>query len=238
MRLLVTRPEGEGERTAAALRLRGHEVWLAPLLRIEAIEDAELGAGPWQAVLFTSTNAIRAIAGHRRLDELKGLPAYGVGNRSAKAAAAAGFTPVHSADGDIDALVALVAAKVQDTRRPLIYLAGEQRTGDLAGALATRGLTVETAVVYRGVMVTRFPPRVETLLATGEIDAVLHYSTRSAQAFLGALAATGGADLSIKIKHLCLSSQVAAPLLAAGVYAVEVAAEPNESALFECIDRA
>jgi uroporphyrinogen-III synthase len=235
MRLLVTRPEGEGERTAAALRLRGHEVWLAPLLRIEAIEDAELGAGPWQAALFTSANAVLAIAAHRRFAELKGLPAYVVGIRSAKAAAAAGFAPVHSADGDIDALVALVAAKVQDTRRPLIYLAGEQRTGDLAGALAARGLTVETAVVYRGVMVTRLPPRVETLLATGEIDAVLHYSARSAQAFLGALTATGSADLSINIKHLCLSSQVAAPLLAAGVSSVGVAAAPNELALFECI---
>ena len=37
MRLLVTRPEPDNERTAAALRAQGHEVVLAPLLRIEAV---------------------------------------------------------------------------------------------------------------------------------------------------------------------------------------------------------
>ena len=36
MRLLVTRPEPDNERTAAALRALGHEVMLAPLLAIEA----------------------------------------------------------------------------------------------------------------------------------------------------------------------------------------------------------
>ena len=45
------------------LRARGHEVMLAPLLRVEIVPDAELGAGPWAAVLFTSANGARA---HRR----------------------------------------------------------------------------------------------------------------------------------------------------------------------------
>jgi len=235
VRLLVTRPEEEGTRTAAALRSRGHEVWLAPLLRIEAIADAALGAGPWQAVILTSANAARAVAVHRRMAELKGLPAYAVGARTAKAAAAAGFAPVHSADGDVDALVALVAAKAADPRHPLLYLAGEQRAGDVAGALAARGITVETAIVYRAAMATRLPPEVESLLAAGRIDAVLHYSARSAEAFLAALRAAEIANLSIKVKHLCLSCQVAAPLVAAGARRVEVAAVPNESALFERI---
>src|SRR4051794_34173977 len=36
-RLLVARPEPDGARTAAALRAGGHEVVLAPLLRIELL---------------------------------------------------------------------------------------------------------------------------------------------------------------------------------------------------------
>ena len=39
MRLLVTRPEGDGERTAATLRGRGHEVLLVPMLRVEAVDE-------------------------------------------------------------------------------------------------------------------------------------------------------------------------------------------------------
>jgi uroporphyrinogen-III synthase len=60
MHLLVTRPEPDGERTAAKLRARGHEVMLASLLRVEAI-DADIG-GDWHAVAVTSVNALRAIA--------------------------------------------------------------------------------------------------------------------------------------------------------------------------------
>ena len=54
MRLLVTRPEPEGGRTAARLRARGHEVVLAPLLRIEPVTEAAFGAGPWAGVVRPS----------------------------------------------------------------------------------------------------------------------------------------------------------------------------------------
>ena len=56
MRLLVTRPEPDAARTAALLRARGHEVVLAPLLRIELL-DFELPDEPWSAVVMTSARS-------------------------------------------------------------------------------------------------------------------------------------------------------------------------------------
>jgi uroporphyrinogen-III synthase len=238
MRLLVTRPEPEGARTAALLRARGHEVLAMPLLRIEAIPDADLGAGPWAAVLLTSANAVRAVAGHRRFGELAGMPAYVVGARTKTAAAGAGFALVRSANGELADLVRLVVANPPEPGKPLLYLAGEERAGDLAAALLAHRLRVETAVVYRAVMVADLAPEARDALAAGRIDAVLHYSARSAVAFLAATRAAGIGDLSIKIKHLCLSSQVAMPLVAAGAAAVEVARAPTEHALLECIGMA
>src|SRR5271163_2010704 len=91
MRVLLTRPEPEAQRTAAALRARGHAVVVAPLLRIEILSDAELGDGPWAAILVTSANAVRAIAGHRRRHDLHGIPAFTVGRHSAQAMRDAGF---------------------------------------------------------------------------------------------------------------------------------------------------
>src|SRR3954452_2213574 len=84
MRLLVTRPEPDATRTAQTLRGRGHEVLLAPLLSTQTV-DAEF-AGPYGAILMTSANAARAIAAHGRARELRALPAYVVGNRTADAA--------------------------------------------------------------------------------------------------------------------------------------------------------
>ena len=74
MRLLLTRPQHDGERTAARLRARGHEVTLAPLLRIDAV-DVELPGEPLSAVVMTSANAARVIARHPRRERLIALTA-------------------------------------------------------------------------------------------------------------------------------------------------------------------
>ncbi len=110
MRLLVTRPHPDGERTAAALRARGHEVLLAELLRIETVSDVRLGPGPWSGVILTSANALRAIEQHPQRAELLRLQAFAVGRRTAEAARAAGFHEVASADGDAQDLVRLLSA--------------------------------------------------------------------------------------------------------------------------------
>ena len=213
-----------------------------PLLRIEPLRHAELGAGPWAAVIFTSANAARAVAGHRRFSELADLPVYTVGRRTQAAAAAAGFTAILSADGDVSALVRLIASKPPPANLPLLYCAGEDRAGDLAGALhrltgALHSLRVEEVIVYRAAMVTELTPNVRAALAARAIDAVLHYSTRTAAAFVAATTVAGIGDLSIQTRHLCLSAQVAAQLAAAGGKTIEVASEANEQALLALIGR-
>jgi uroporphyrinogen-III synthase len=235
MRLLVTRPEPDGARTAETLRARGHDVMLAPLLHVETEPDAALGPGPWGAVLITSANAARAVEAHPRKTELLALPVLAVGRRSAEAAQSVGFTEVVSADGDAGDLARLVAARAP-SGSPLLYLAGEDRAADLAGALAAGSVAVHTVVVYRTVIATTLPPAVRDTLAAGEIDGVLHYSRRSAAAF-GAVALAAGIDLkSLKTQHYCLSSEIAAPLRQDGITAVAVAARPDEAALLKLID--
>jgi uroporphyrinogen-III synthase len=238
MRLLVTRPEPDGERTAARLRARGHEVLTLPMLRIETIADAALGPGPWAATLFTSANAVRAIAAHPRLREVTGLPAYAVGARTQAAATAVGFASVRSAEGDVHDLARLVAAELAPASLPLLHPAGDARAGDLAGALKAHGVEVATVVVYRSVMATDMTPEVRDALASGAIDAVLHYSARTATAFMAAATCADLLDRVIGLRHLCLSAEVAAPLKAAGIASPEVAAEPNEEALLACIGAA
>jgi uroporphyrinogen-III synthase len=238
MRLLVTRPEPDGTRTVAALRARGHEVTLAPVLRVEPAAAPELGGGPWAAVLITSANAARAVVAHSRRDELLAIPAFAVGRRSAEAARQAGFTEVVSADGDADDLARLIAARLPKgaPNHPLLWLAGEDRAADLAGALGEGGIAVHTVVVYRAVAETALAPEVRDALAGGAIDGVLHYSRRSADAF-EAIAMAARIDLkSLPTKHYCLSAQVAEPLRQIGVGAIVVAARPDEAALLALLD--
>jgi uroporphyrinogen-III synthase len=240
MRLIVTRPQPDGARSAAALRSRGHQVMLVPLLRIEPDPDAVLGSAPWSAVLITSANAARAAAAHRRHAELVGLPLFAVGRRSAAAARAAGFADVVSADGDAGDLATLVAARVPPGRDtlPLLYLAGEERAADLAAALAAHDLAVHTVVIYRAVAESVLPPDARAALAAADVDGVLHYSRRSAETFVSAAINSGIDVKSLAMKHYSISSAAAEPLRQAGIATIAVAAHPHEAALFALIDGA
>jgi uroporphyrinogen-III synthase len=119
VRLLLTRPQDDAERTAMALRARGHDVVVAPLLQIEILADADLGAGPWAAILLTSANAVRAIAAHRRRNELRDLPVFTVGKNTAQAMREVGFTAVDSADGNVADLAKLAAGRMTSGARLL-----------------------------------------------------------------------------------------------------------------------
>jgi uroporphyrinogen-III synthase len=236
VRLLVTRPEPDAERTAAALARRGHQVEIAALLRIESMTDAELGPGPWSALVVTSANALRALESHRRRAELLGVRVFAVGRRTAAAARAAGFRDVIAAGGNVQELAQHIRREERPGRAPLLYLAGQDRSGDLAADLAADGRIVATAVVYRAVKTDRFPPAVAAALAAGQIDGVLHFSRRSAQAYIDCARAAGLLDQALAPSHYCASHQIAEPLAAAGAKSLRIAARPEETALLELID--
>jgi len=232
MRLLVTRPEPDATRTAETLRARGHEVLVAPLLATLAIA-AEF-TGRYDGVLMTSANAARALTAHPRGGELIRLPCFTVGGRTAETARGAGFTDVVSADGAFGDLINLVAAAAKQSAR-LLYLAGEDRAGDLSGELAKRGIAVDTVVIYRALAAEKLPAHLTEALKHGSLDGALHYSRRSVGTLL-ALARHGGAIPALTdIAHYCLSAEVAAPLREAGATRIEIAPRPDEASLLGLI---
>jgi len=232
VRLLVTRPEPDAQRTAAKLRARGHNVLIAPLLRVELLAS-DLGEGAWCAVTMTSANAARALERHPRLAELVRLPIFVVGRRTAEVARAAGFGDVSSADGDERDLARLISGRLRGSTGPLLYLAGQDRGGDLASDLAMHGLQVRVVEVYRANKASRLPSEAEQALKEGQLDGVLHYSRRSAQAYLECAAAADVLNSALEPFHCCLSPQVAEPLKMAGAADVRVAALAEQAALLE-----
>jgi uroporphyrinogen-III synthase len=233
VRLLVTRPESDGERTATALRQRGHVVVTAPLLRIEPILDAPLDEQRWGAILITSANAAAAIALHKRKNALLDIPVFAVGDRSAAAMRASGFAKVVSAGGAVADLMRVAVGRLKP-EAPLLYLAGEDRAGDLAGALRGKGFIVQTVVLYRAVTAAILPQETAEALAKG-LDGVLHFSRRSAEAYVNGAQATGVLSRALAPTQFCLSEQIAEPLRRAGAATIRVAPRPNEAALIELI---
>lgn len=232
MRLLVTRPEPDATRTAQTLRARGHDVLVAPVLTTQSIE-AEIKAS-YAAVLMTSVNAARA-ATRPHYANLRQLPVLAVGDRTAEAARASGFSIVESADGALPDLVQLIVTRFGKSSGRLLYLAGEDRAGDLAGDLATRGIGVDTAVIYRAVAAERLPAELAHALSAEQLDGALHYSPRSVATLLRLAAGAGALNTLLGLAHYCLSDAVAAPLRDAGARRISVAPHPDEAALLGLI---
>lgn len=232
MRLVVTRPQADSERTAAALRARGHAVLVAPLMRIEPVA-ADLSGG-WGGVIISSANAPSAIAGNPACAALVQLPLFAVGRRSADAARQAGFANVTSAGGDVRDLVQLIAERHADASAPLLYLAGEDRAADLVAELVMHGIAAELAVVYRAVTAP-FPPELIAALKGGEIDGVLHYSKRSAENYIAGARQADIIEQALRVRHFCLSRQIGEPLSRAGAGSIAVAKRPDEAALIELL---
>ena len=236
MRLLVTRPEPDASRTAATLRMRGHEVLLHPLLRMIAVPEPSLGSGPWAGLILTSANAMRAIASHHRRDELLDLLVLAVGARTADAARESGFSNVKSADGNAGDLIALASATFKSVHRPLLYLAGEEQSADIAGSLGAFGIRVHTVVTYRMEKGEAFSQELIDCFAARRVDGVLHYSKRTAEAYVGCANVMGQGSAAFAPVHYCLSCEVAGPLQSAGASMVKIAAQPDEAALLQLLD--
>jgi uroporphyrinogen-III synthase len=234
MHILLTRPDRQGQQTATLLRARGHRVLHTPLLRIEANTDVDLGDGPFSAIAITSANAVHAIAQHPRKESILIVPAFVVGERTAEAAREAGFRQVISADGDVSRLGEVMVAGVP-ARGSVLYLAGEDRAGDLAGSLEAAGYAVRMVEVYRAIAVSALPDETVRVLQSDSIDAILHYSKRTAETLLQLAAANSCVVNILKCKQFCLSAQVAEPLRKAGATHILVAPRPDEAALLDLV---
>jgi uroporphyrinogen-III synthase len=242
MAVLVTRPHPDDETTAAALRARGFEVLLAPMLRFEPAVFHEDADAHYAAAIVTSANALRGIEPQLKGSPLLKLPLFAVGEHTATAARRIGFEQVIPGNGDAaslrDLVLASVKAKALKKTSPLLYLAGADLARDLAGELGERGFTVVTQTTYRMVPLSSLPRETCDAFAANRVEAVLHYSRRSARAFLESVRAAGVEISALSIPQCCISAAVASVVRDAGATQVMVAATPDENALFALLDRA
>jgi uroporphyrinogen-III synthase len=242
MAVLVTRPLPEAETTAASLRARGFAALSAPMLRFEPLPFRDDDEVQYGAVIVTSANALRGIEPQLAATALLKLPLFAVGEHSADAARQAGFKKVIAARGDASTLRDLVAESAKSRKlkktSPLLYLAGADLARDLAAELSENGFSVVTQATYKMVPAKILPREVCDAFVAGEIEAVLHYSRRSARAFLDS-ARDGGVEISaLALPQCCISAGVAAIVREAGAAQVAVASSPDENALFEALARA
>ncbi len=203
--VLLTRPVQDAAPVVAALRDVGIETVLSPMLDIRFEPGPVLDLSGVQGVLLTSANGARALA---RRTELQDIPAYAVGDATAAAASAAGFAPVHSATGDVDALADLVIDRCRPGDGPLLHAAGSVTAGDLAGRLSAAGFEVRREKLYSAMAAETLSADAAAAMAGGRIDGVLIYSPRTAKTIDAVLTSSDMISAAHRMTLFALSQNV------------------------------
>lgn len=227
-RMLVTRPEPDGQATLSRLRALDIEAVAAPLMVRQTLDASLPPSDGFAAMVLTSANAVRALAERGVLADYAQLPVLAVGDRTAREAEEAGFAKVSSAAGALSDLVN--AIRISGLKGPLFHPTGRHQSGDLAKALAPLGVMVATAKIYDMVAIDALSADILAGLADGSIGAVLAYSRRTAEIF-ATLAARLDQTQRRRIAMLCLSEAVAGPLLEAHFNRISLADRPDEDAM-------
>ena len=235
MKVLVTRAEGDAKKLATRLAERGHQSVIENLMTIRFRPEAARSIGAFlggvQAVLFTSANGVRAFVD---ATERRDFQAFAVGDATAAAARAAGFTEVTSASGAIDDLGKLVIGQLKPKNGALFHAAASVTAGDLQGLLEAAGFSVRRAALYEAVESERLSDATRQAVARHEIDAALFFSPRNAATFVRL--ATGLEGGCKYMTAVALSSAVAERLVPLPWRRVAVAVAPNETALLAALD--
>ena len=224
-RVWITRAEPGAAATAARVCALGFDPLTAPLLTVQPLETP-LDLDGVGSIAFTSTNGVRAFAAR---SDWRGAPVFAVGDATAKAARAAGFKAVTSADGETAALIRLIGAA-----RPkgvVLHPCGLHLAGDFKGGLKRAGLVGRDVALYDTPAVQALPDAAIQALDDRDVAVILFHSPRAA-AVLAGLAS--GFDLSETLA-LGFSSACLGPLKALGFLDLIKAKRPREDALLDAL---
>ncbi len=136
--LVILRPEPGASATAEAARNLGLEPLLMPLFRLEPLAWEPPESSRFDAIVFTSANALRQSGAG--LQKLRNLPAHCVGEATAAAARESGFEVASAGASGVEDLLASLPARVR-----LLHLCGADRHIPEAAAQSVTSIAVYRA---------------------------------------------------------------------------------------------
>jgi uroporphyrinogen-III synthase len=226
MKVLITRAAPEAGATAARVAALGHEPVQSPVLEIEPVAFS-FTAPDVQALAFTSAAGVRAFAAAQ---SLRACAVLAVGDATAEAARAAGFTDVRIGEGAGDGIAALARA-LDPSDGAFVHVGGEDIASDVVNDLRAIGFTARRVIAYRARFASRLAPVALDLLTSPNAAAVMFHSARGAEAFISLARVARVARAAENFSALCLSARVANAAEPFGFKAIRVASRPRESAL-------
>jgi uroporphyrinogen-III synthase len=215
---------------------------MMPVLEIQPLEmgyardviEVFLKDAALDARLIITSQSVQVAPDILRL--LRHLRAFVVGDKTAVMLKELGFAYIKSVYATSSLLTENLKKKLSPKTK-LLWLCGLDHTHTVQETLEHAGFDLQILPIYNAHACTILPSDFINLYKSGEIEAVLHYSARSASVLFRLLEAHDCVIPLHKMLHFCLSPHVAAVVRKQNIadHLVKIAPTPSEDSLLQTL---
>ncbi len=207
MNIVLTRPLIDAENLMAELFKKGHKIIHVPTLSISSVNIDQIQLEKYQALIFTSANAVRNLNFVKVNKETR---CFCVGIMTEKIARLKGFTNTISAEGTVNSLKNLIInSKEIEKDNQLAYICGDNVVYDLDKELLSEGFKIKKIINYTSKKITTLNDENLSLIKKYPPDIIFVYSLRSAESFSNIINNYALSPLMTRSTVMCISKKIA-----------------------------
>ena len=205
MHIVITRPKEDSLYLIENLIKLGHEVTHLPVIKIEKLETKKIDLLNYQAVIFTSSNAIRFMNIEKFNLKIK---CFCVGRATELTAKQVGFLNTYTSEGTVDSLIELIIRTLNNKSEKLLYLSSEFISKDLDKDLINTGYLVDRISNYTSFPIEEIDKKTLNFFEKNPPDVIFIYSSRSAKNLFKLINKYSLLNVVTQSNLMCISEKV------------------------------
>jgi len=176
-----------------------------PVIKIEKLETKKIDLLNYQAVIFTSSNAIRFMNIEKFNSKIK---CFCVGKATEFTAKQVGFINTLTSEGTVDSLIELIIRNLDNKSGKLLYLSSEFISKDLDVDLSNAGFTIDRVSNYTTLPVEEIDKNTLDFFKKKSPDAIFVYSSKSAKNLFNLINKYSLLNVVTQSNLMCISEKV------------------------------
>ena len=205
MHIVITRPKEDSLLLIENLIKIGHTVTHLPVIEIKKLETEKINLLNYQALIFTSSNAIKFMNIEKFNSKIK---CFCVGKATELTARQVGFINIFTSEGTVDSLIELIMRTLDSKSGKLLYLSSEFISKDLDKDLVKAGYSVDRVSNYTSIPVENIDKKTLDFFEKKPPDVIFIYSSKSAKNLFNLINKYSLLNVVTHSNLMCISEKV------------------------------
>jgi len=203
--IVITRPKEDSLDLIKNLIKLGHVVTHLPVIKIEKLGTEKINLLNYQAVIFTSSNAIRFMNIEKFNSKIE---CFCVGKATEFTAKQVGFINTYTSEGTVDSLIELIVRTLESKTGKLLYLSSEFISKDLDSDLIRAGYSVDRISNYTSLPIEQIDEKTLNFFKKNSPDVFFIYSSKSAKNLFNLINKYSLLNVVTQSNLMCISEKV------------------------------